>query len=70
VGIAITGQIFFSTLSGGLGGGAAPHAAFVHSLEAALVNEVLAFLAVAGLVLLLKAPAGHVKGRPPQPVEV
>jgi EmrB/QacA subfamily drug resistance transporter len=57
IGIAITGQIFFSALAGALGGGSAPHAAFVHSLEAALVYEVLAFLAVAGLVLFLKPPS-------------
>jgi len=57
VGIAIIGQIFFSSLTDALAGGTAPHAAFVHSLKAALVYEALAFLAVAGLVLLLKAPA-------------
>ena len=62
VGIAIVGQIFFSSLAGALAGGTARHAAFVHSLEAALIYEALAFLAVAGLVLLLKAPA-----TPPSP---
>jgi EmrB/QacA subfamily drug resistance transporter len=56
VGIAINGQIFFSTLSGEFASGSLPHPAFINSLEAAVLYEILAFLAVAGLVLLLKAP--------------
>ncbi|HHZ07180.1 MAG TPA: MFS transporter [Rhizobiales bacterium] len=73
IGIAIVGQIFFSSLAGALAGGSSRHAAFVHSLEAALVYETLAFLAVAGLVLLLKAPATPSSPgieRQPQPVAV
>jgi len=57
VGIAITGQIFFSRLAARLAEGAGQHPAFINSLEGALVYEVLAFLVVAGLVLFLKAPA-------------
>lgn len=56
VGIAINGQIFFSTLSGAFASGSLPHPAFINSLEAAVLYEILAFLAVAGLVLLLKVP--------------
>ena len=73
VGIAIIGQIFFSSLADALAGGTAAHAAFVHSLKAALVYEALAFLAVAGLVLLLKAPAtpsSPATERRPEPVAV
>jgi EmrB/QacA subfamily drug resistance transporter len=56
VGIAINGQIFFSTLSGAFAAGSMPHPAFINSLEAALLYEMLAFLVVAGLVLVLKVP--------------
>lgn len=64
IGIAITGQIFFSALAARFAEGSTQHPAFVDSLERALVYEVLAFLVVAGLVLLLKAPsAGAQPGR-------
>lgn len=56
LGIAINGQIFFSSLSDRFAAGSTPHPAFVGSLEGALVYEVVAFLCVAGLVLFLKAP--------------
>lgn len=56
IGIAVMGQIFFSTLAGRLAGGAGQHPAYVASLEGALLYEVLAFLVVAALVLFLKAP--------------
>ncbi|BCH26038.1 MFS transporter [Mesorhizobium sp. L-8-3] len=73
VGIAITGQIFFSTLTARFAAGSAKHPAYVVGFEGALLYEVLAFLAVAGLVLLLKAPpAGAHPGRGgarPQPQE-
>jgi EmrB/QacA subfamily drug resistance transporter len=69
VGIAINGQIFFSTLSGAFAGGSLPHPAFINSLEAAVLYEILAFLAVAGLVLLLKVPPaqGHAAHGPAGP---
>lgn len=64
IGIAITGQIFFSTLAARFAAGSAQHAAFVTSLEGALLYEVLAFLVVAVLVLFLQAPtAGAHPGR-------
>lgn len=62
VGIAINGQIFFSTLTGAFASGSMPHPAFVDSLESALLYEMLAFLVVAGLVLMLKVPP--VQGTP------
>jgi EmrB/QacA subfamily drug resistance transporter len=65
IGIAVVGQIFFSSLAGRLTGEASRHAAYVVSLEAALLYEVLAFLIVAGLVLFLKAPpSGTQSGGP------
>lgn len=70
-GIAIAGQIFFSTLSGGFASGVAPHGAFVGALAAALIYSLCAFLAVAALVMFLKPPAGHVAaGAARQPVAV
>lgn len=63
VGIAITGQIFFSSLTSKFTEGSLPHPAFVSSLERALVYEVLAFLLVAGLVVFLRKPAA---GNPAQ----
>jgi EmrB/QacA subfamily drug resistance transporter len=63
VGIAITGQIFFSSLTARFAEGSMPHPAFVSSMESALIFEVLAFLAVAGLVVFLKKP---VAGNPAQ----
>ncbi|MGI6851527.1 MFS transporter [Mesorhizobium sp. 1B3] len=68
IGIAIVGQIFFSALAHRLAGETDRHAAYVDSLEAALLYEVLAFLIVASLVLFLKAPpAGALPGGPQAP---
>lgn len=68
IGIAIVGQIFFSALAHRLSGGSDRHPAYVDSLEAALLYEVLAFLVVASLVLFLKAPpAGAHPGGPQAP---
>jgi MFS family permease len=71
VGIAITGQIFFSSLTARFADGSLPHPAFVASMESALVYEVLAFLAVAGLVIFLKKPAAGMPERAhaPRPQE-
>jgi EmrB/QacA subfamily drug resistance transporter len=68
LGIAINGQIFFSTLKTGFSGGSTPHPVFIGALENALVYEAVAFLVVAGLVLLLKASnADTLHGRDGQP---
>lgn len=76
LGIAICGEIFFSSLTNAFKAGSAPHAAFVDSLGSALIFEVAAFALVAVFVLFLKAPprpqhAGHgaPEGRAPVPVE-
>jgi EmrB/QacA subfamily drug resistance transporter len=73
-GIAIAGQIFFSTLTGGFASGSAPHPAFVGALAAALIYSLMAFLAVSVLVVFLKPPAGHQTAadvtRQPAPVEI
>ncbi|MGE3305319.1 MAG: MFS transporter, partial [Rhizobiaceae bacterium] len=77
VGIAITGQIFFSSLTANFAEGSMPHPAFVDSLESALIYEVLAFLAVAVLVVFLRKPATGQPGydqapneKAPVPVEI
>lgn len=61
-GIAIAGQIFFSTLAGNVAHGATPHAAFVSGLSASLIYSLAAFLAVAVLVSFLKPPVIHEAG--------
>lgn len=72
VGIAITGQIFFSTLTDRFSTGSLPHPAFVAGLENALIYEMLAFLVVAGLVVFLRAPGqgvpAHGAAGRPEPV--
>ncbi|RST87506.1 MFS transporter [Aquibium carbonis] len=71
IGIAITGQIFFSSLAARLGAGIPAGQAYVDSMGNALVFEILAFVAVILLLLFLKpAPAQGVHGgaRPVQPV--
>lgn len=70
-GIAIAGQIFFSTLSGRFAGGAASHPAFVEALSASLIYSLAAFVAVAVLVLFMKQPPAHYgAGQAAQPVAV
>ncbi len=56
LGIAISGQIFFSTLEADFRSGSMPHPAFVDSLGNALIYEVIAFALVAVLVYFLPAP--------------
>lgn len=72
-GVAITGQIFFSSLQSELHAGVQPHPAFVHSLSLALIYEVIAFALVVVLIFFTRAPrsgaqAGQGAGRP-VPVE-
>ncbi|ODT56579.1 MAG: MFS transporter [Methylobacterium sp. SCN 67-24] len=74
LGIAVTGQIFFSTLDGRAS--EPPHVAFVSAMEHALVYEMAAFALVAAMVFFLKpaAPQGStgqsVDERRPLPVEM
>ena len=74
LGIAVTGQIFFSTLDGSAG--RPPHVAFVSAMERALVYEMVAFALVAAMVFFLKpvAPQGshgkRVESQQPLPVEM
>lgn len=56
-GIAIAGQIFFSTLANHFARGETAHPAFVGALGASLIYSLVAFLLVAVLVLFLKPPA-------------
>jgi EmrB/QacA subfamily drug resistance transporter len=67
-GIAIAGQIFFSTLSGRFAAGSGPHAAFVDALSASLIYSLVAFVTVTVLVLFMKTPpavqTGHGAAQP------
>lgn len=70
LGIAITGQIFFSSLETSFMSGSMPHPAFVEAMGGALVYELAAFALVILMVLALRTPTqqfGH-EG-PPVPVE-
>jgi MFS family permease len=62
LGIAATGQIFFSSLEGRLSSGTAAHPAFIGSMSAALLYEMAAFAVVAVLVFFLKPPAQRQEG--------
>ena len=63
-GIAIAGQVFFSSLAAGFAAGAAPHPAFTGALAAALLYSIGSFFLVALLVVFLKPP--HYFGTTPQ----
>jgi EmrB/QacA subfamily drug resistance transporter len=70
LGIAITGQVFFSSLESNFLSGSMPHPAFVDAMGRALIYELIAFALVIVLVLALKTPTqqfGH--DGPPVPVE-
>ncbi|MEX0407623.1 MFS transporter [Aquibium sp. LZ166] len=71
LGIAIAGQIFFSTLAGNLSAGAGSHPAFVESLGNALYYECAAFALIVALVFFVKpVPVqGPAHGHRPQSVE-
>jgi EmrB/QacA subfamily drug resistance transporter len=74
-GIAIAGQIFFSTLTTSFTTGAQPHPAFISALSAALIYCICAYVAVIVLVMFLKPPAMHDHGaaegqRAPQPIAI
>ena len=71
LGIAIAGQIFFSTLAGNLAAGAGSHPAFVESLGNALYYECAAFALIVALVFFVKpVPVqGPAHGHRPQSVE-
>jgi EmrB/QacA subfamily drug resistance transporter len=67
-GIAIAGQIFFSTLASQFAVGIERHPAYVVGLRAAFIFNITAFIAVTFLALCLRPPPpvpGHV-GRAPQ----
>ena len=56
LGVAVMGEIFFSTLANGLQTGAAPHSAFATAIDHALIYNVVVFGAVAALVWALPRP--------------
>lgn len=71
-GIAIAGQIFFSSLTGSFATGAAPHPAFTGALAGALVYSICSFLVVALLVVFLTPPKRYAAAQEaarPVPVE-
>ncbi len=57
LGIAISGQIFFSTLANEMAAQHSPHSAFVSGMSYALTYETAAFVTVAAMVFLLGKPA-------------
>jgi len=67
LGIAITGEIFFSSLQDSFAHGQLPHPAFVTGLGNALVYEITAFALVALLIFFLKVPPQAMLGREPDP---
>ena len=73
LGIAIAGQIFFSSLAGGLSRGSGQHQSFVGSLANALYYELAAFALVLVLVFFVRPVPVHGQapaGRQPAPVEI
>jgi EmrB/QacA subfamily drug resistance transporter len=54
LGVALVGEIFFSTLTKAFAAGNAPHAAFVAAAQNAMIYEIAAFALMAALVPLLK----------------
>lgn len=70
VGVALVGEMFFTTLASDFASGSAPHAAFAHSAAFALWYQVAAFAAVLVLAFFFKAPrTGAGAGIRPMPVE-
>ena len=72
LGVALVGQIFFSTLASRMGAGD-PHAGFVDAMQSALAYQICIYLVVAlGAFLLPRPPAqgahGAHAGRKPEPV--
>ncbi len=63
IGVAISGQIFFSSIGSRLTQGELPHPAFVAGLQNGLIYEAAAFFTAAILVLFLKAPPSYPKKR-------
>jgi predicted MFS family arabinose efflux permease len=59
LGIAVTGQIFFSALRDRLASGGAAHPAFVDSMSAALIYELAAFAVVIVLLFFFRPPVQH-----------
>jgi EmrB/QacA subfamily drug resistance transporter len=71
IGIAITGQIFFSSLGKRLGAGVPAEQAYVDAMGNALLYEIAAFATVILLLLFLKPATGHAAqggARQPRPV--
>jgi EmrB/QacA subfamily drug resistance transporter len=66
LGIAITGEIFFSSLRDSFMAGSMPHPAFVAGLGNALLYEIVAFALVAVMILFLKVPPQAMHGRQPE----
>ncbi|MEO6395303.1 MAG: MFS transporter [Devosia sp.] len=54
IGVALVGEIFFTSLAAGLGSGANPHAVFASSASLSILYVIISFGSVAALVWLLK----------------
>ena len=66
LGVALVGQLFFTTLATDFAAGSAPHAAFANATANALWYQVAAFTAVLLLAFLFKAPKRGVGSAAPQ----
>ena len=69
-GVAIMGQIFFSTLTREMATGGNPHLAYATALTHAVFYNMLVFAVLAALVWLLPKPAGGAMPHAAPPVEV
>ncbi|MEO6395222.1 MAG: hypothetical protein ABIO40_04870, partial [Devosia sp.] len=54
IGVALVGEIFFTSLGAGLASGANPHAVFASSASLAILYVIVSFGSVAALVWLLR----------------
>lgn len=69
IGVAVMGEMFFSTLAPALAAGGDPHLAFASAFTFAVLYNVGSFSVIAALVWLLPAPSGQASVRPAPPVE-
>ncbi|SEP67900.1 drug resistance transporter, EmrB/QacA subfamily [Devosia sp. YR412] len=70
LGVALVGELFFTTLASDFATGAAPHAAFANATAYALWYQVAAFALVLVLAFFFKAPKRGAGFAPPQHVAI
>lgn len=70
LGVALVGELFFTTLGRGMAAGSTPHAAFANAAAFALWYQIAAFALVLILAFFFKAPKRPMGFAPPQHVAV